>query len=1183
MDSRDEQPMQFAARSGEDGPSLADLWTLIERRMGVCPNFFRQAGPEPAVARGLFHQAEFAYLDAPMPPLFKETLFVSLSRFCEVRYCVARHCALLLGRGYIAGDPDCPPISVEKAVALLEEPLPSDGELSEWLRALEEVPAPLDDWPAFDSEMGRRLRVACAVVFIDPHGREEWVRALRRLLGPARHEWLTLFLAFIRTAHFWTEAHPEITLEQDALELFRGHKRLAELLINERVASREQLREALREREAWLRGQWEALAAALNGEPLEGSLSVLVRTATDALDRGTRAAFYLANVDGTALKPIVGMPPGYAAAFDGFKIGPESLACGLAMYTGEPVITADVMEEPCWEQWRELAERFDFRGCWSFPIHTSAGKFIGTLAFYFRQPREATARDFELASPLTRTAAIIISKNAESDVRIQAEAALRKSEERFRALAAVGSSSVYRMSPDWREMRRLDGAGFLADTEGPTTGWIDAYVPPDERPRVREAIDRAIAAKDGFELEHRVLGADGTVRWVFSRAIPLLDDAGEIAEWFGAATDVTSRVKEDQSFTRLFRASPAPFLIIKPDAPRFTIAEVNDAYLAATMRRREEVLGRGIFEAFPGNPEDATIEGVSILRASIERVLASRQPDAILGLKYDIMRPDGTFEERWWSPVNSPVLDENGEVEAIIHNANDVTEEHRAEAALRKSEERLRLALAAARMGTWRCEVDADRHERDANLNRLLGRPAEPSVSPFADFLSCIHPADRDRVADGFHASVQHGHNLSLEFRVPRPDGTVRWLRDQGDVFGGSEGRYLAGACVDVTDLKEAEDAQRRLAADLSDADRKKDDFIALLAHELRNPLAPIRNGLNVLRLAGADHEALRETRGIMERQITHMVRLIDDLLDVSRINRNKMDLRLSDVTLAEAVSSAVETARPLIDAGGHTLTISVPDRPIHLEADLMRLSQVFSNLLTNSAKYTRHGGKIRLTAERRGGDVAVSVRDDGIGIPPGALKNIFNMFSQIDRSVERTTGGLGIGLALVKGLVEMHGGTVAAASEGEGRGSTFTVTLPIVAMPAAPASTMGSSGHARVRRRVLVVDDSRDGADTLARMLCLMGNDVKIANNGLDAFEAAGEFLPEVVLMDVGMPVLNGLDATRRIREQAWGRGMTIIALTGWGQEGDKERSREAGCDGHLVKPVDIDDLEKLLGTKQG
>jgi CheY-like chemotaxis protein len=335
-----------------------------------------------------------------------------------------------------------------------------------------------------------------------------------------------------------------------------------------------------------------------------------------------------------------------------------------------------------------------------------------------------------------------------------------------------------------------------------------------------------------------------------------------------------------------------------------------------------------------------------------------------------------------------------------------------------------------------------------------------------------------------------------------------------------------------------------------------------------------------VIRLAGGDQSVVTQARGMMERQLGHMVRLIDDLLDVSRISQNKMELRRSRVLLADVVSSAVETARPLIDAEGHELNVSLPQTPVHLDVDLTRLAQVFSNLLTNSAKYTERGGRIWLSAECRGEEVVVSVRDTGIGIPAAALGSIFDMFSQVDRSIERSTGGLGIGLALVKGLVEMHGGTVTASSAGEGRGSTFTVTLPVLADQAGVSAAASDNGQAAGGRgrRVLVVDDNPDGADSLALMLSLLGNDVRTANDGVGAIEAAEQFRPEVILMDVGMPRLNGLDATRRIREQTWGRGMTIIALTGWGQDNDREKSREAGCDGHLVKPVNLPDLEKLL-----
>ncbi len=447
------------------------------------------------------------------------------------------------------------------------------------------------------------------------------------------------------------------------------------------------------------------------------------------------------------------------------------------------------------------------------------------------------------------------------------------------------------------------------------------------------------------------------------------------------------------------------------------------------------------------------------------------------------------------------------------------------------------------------------------------------------DFLDLGYPPE---LAERLQCQIQEVINTKLPLRDETPYTSTVGTRAYEYIFVpvfGADGSVeaVAGSTRDITERKAMEESLR-------DADRKKDEFLALLAHELRNPLAPIRNGLQVIRLS-EDREMRHGAKEMMDRQLSHMVRLIDDLLDVSRISRNKMELRRSRVPLADVVRSAVETARPLIDAGGHELDVALPARPVFLDADLTRLAQVFSNLLTNSAKYTLPGGRIWLGVTLRGGEAVVSVRDTGIGIPAESLGNIFDMFSQVDRSIERSTGGLGIGLALVKGLVEMHGGTVGAASEGQGMGSTFTVTLPVLAdQQKDTRTTMGNGRTASgLKRRILVVDDNRDGADSLAMMLRLTGNKVQTANDGVAAVAKAEAFQPEIILMDVGMPRLNGLDATRKIRARDWGRGMTIIALTGWGQEGDRERSREAGCDGHLVKPVNLEDLQKLLAELKG
>jgi PAS domain S-box-containing protein len=386
----------------------------------------------------------------------------------------------------------------------------------------------------------------------------------------------------------------------------------------------------------------------------------------------------------------------------------------------------------------------------------------------------------------------------------------------------------------------------------------------------------------------------------------------------------------------------------------------------------------------------------------------------------------------------------------------------------------------------------------------------------------------------------------------------------------------------DITVRRQDEEALKKQSERLRQTDRQKDDFLALLAHELRNPLAPLRNGLHVMRLASGDPDAVAQARAMMERQLGHMVRLIDDLLDASRIGRNKMELRRSRVLLSEVVDNAVETARPAIESAGHTLAISLPPGPVFLDADLTRLAQVLSNLLTNSAKYTEHGGQIWLTAERNADEAIVSVRDNGIGIPADALPRVFEMFSQVGRTIERSTGGLGIGLALVKGLVEMHGGTVTAESDGPAMGSNFTVRLPALVSITEPAPAAAPPQDARPSagsgKRILVVDDSRASARTLATVLKLLGHEVRTAYDGIEAVEAAQEFHPEIVLMDVGMPRLNGYDAARRIREQPWAQAAIIIALTGWGREGDRIQSEEAGCNAHLVKPVNLADLQTLL-----
>jgi PAS domain S-box-containing protein len=390
-----------------------------------------------------------------------------------------------------------------------------------------------------------------------------------------------------------------------------------------------------------------------------------------------------------------------------------------------------------------------------------------------------------------------------------------------------------------------------------------------------------------------------------------------------------------------------------------------------------------------------------------------------------------------------------------------------------------------------------------------------------------------------------------------------------------SENRVVAVSKIarDMTQRKQIESALR-------EADRRKDEFLAMLAHELRNPLAPIRNSLHLLRLIDQPDPDVMQVTELIERQVDHMVRLVDDLLEVSRITRGKIELRKEPVEIAAVVRTAVETSRPLIEAAGHQLTLSLPAEPLTLSGDPVRLAQVFANLLNNAAKYTDPGGQISFAIRASEGWIEASVRDTGMGIPPEMLSEVFNLFRQVDRHAERAQGGLGIGLTLVKSLVEMHGGTVEARSAGPGHGAEFLVRLPVdqaewsVNSPREPLVPSLSL----VPKRVLVVDDNRDAAESLGMLLSTLGATVHIAYSGVEALQSLEAQRPNVVLLDIGMPGMDGYEVARRIRQQPGFKDVTLIALTGWGQDKDRHRSRAAGINYHLTKPANVSMLETLL-----
>ncbi len=520
-------------------------------------------------------------------------------------------------------------------------------------------------------------------------------------------------------------------------------------------------------------------------------------------------------------------------------------------------------------------------------------------------------------------------------------------------------------------------------------------------------------------------------------------------------------------------------------------------------------------------------------------------------------------------------------VQTVVGRCWESIERARAARGLKDAAEQLALAFDAGQLGDWSWNASTGAMRFSPRALEIFGHPSPPDMT-WAAMESHLHEDDRPHVRRQAEQAVATGEPFDVEYRVRRSDRDEVWVAAKGRaqyVNGIAIGMF--GILQDITEKKRLEQELRDRATELASADRKKDDFIAMLAHELRNPLAPVLTGLEVMQLSN-DPIVADKARATMHRQLSHMVRLIDDLLDVSRMSRNKLHLQRTEVRLSEIVSHAVDVAAPLIEAAGHRLHVSLPEEPVVLHADLTRLAQVFGNILTNSAKYTDGGGQIWLTAQVQQGHAVVSIRDTGIGIPADALTRIFDMFSQVDRRLERVTGGLGIGLALVKALVESHGGTVAAESAGPGTGSTFTVRLPVVATESAEAAAVagGRVREASSRRRVLLADDNLDAAASMAELLELLGHEVHVAHDGIEAVETAERLRPDLVLMDIGMPRLDGLGATRRLRERPWGRNVTIIALTGWGQKGDRERTRAAGCNGHLVKPVGLAELEKLLAN---
>jgi PAS domain S-box-containing protein len=525
--------------------------------------------------------------------------------------------------------------------------------------------------------------------------------------------------------------------------------------------------------------------------------------------------------------------------------------------------------------------------------------------------------------------------------------------------------------------------------------------------------------------------------------------------------------------------------------------------------------------------------------------------------------------------LRSPVAEIQGAMNAARATADTLAaraeERAHAEALLRESEEKFRTISHAAPAVVWVTDGKGIVFINE-RWTELTGQSTQDALGQ--GWAACVHPEDDQRLRPYRERVRITGEPYEGDIRYRRKDGEYRWHAFRALPSRRADGaiEQWFGVSVDVHDARQAQEALR-------EADRRKDEFLATLAHELRNPLAPIRNALYLLKGRPVEDPTIAGARDMMERQVTHMVRLIDDLLDVSRITRGKLQLRREPVELSRVVEQALETARPHIS---QQLTLTLPGEPIRLDADPVRLSQVLSNLLNNAAKFTPKSGRITVSARLEGSLVVIRVRDTGVGIAPDQLPRLFQMFSQVGSPLERAKGGLGIGLALARSLVELHDGTIEARSEGAGQGSEFIVRLPVFMLPepSAAAPAAGASGYTGVARRILVVDDVEDSATSLAELLRLDGNVVQTAADGLEAVREAESFKPDLVFLDLGLPGLDGFEACRLIRKQPWGKGIVIVAMTGWGQDDDRRRTLDAGFDAHLVKPVHYEAVRALLSS---
>lgn len=761
------------------------------------------------------------------------------------------------------------------------------------------------------------------------------------------------------------------------------------------------------------------------------------------------------------------------------------------------------------------------------------------------------------------------------------EVPLHADEDRSRRALQAAGAGTWEWDPRTGEATgSSEFWSLLGLAAGPCVPSFDAWlssIHPDDRERAARAVQTAAAAGDELTLECRVATADGRTRWLLARGQADRDAEGRPTRYRGIALDITAAREEETAvrerlaeLTKVFDVETVGVMFW--DMTSGVMTGANDTFLRLMGYGRREVEARELTWQRLTPPEY-----MDVSRAEVEKFVATGR---VGPYEKEYFRKDG---RRQWFVFAGSSLGNDTCVEFCV----DISARKRAEAELRDSEEQFRVLTQNLVSGVALIDgrgaflivnrsflrlFDLDENADVLNVNSRDWR--EWHVFDEAGALLDVdeHPV---RKAALTRAAVK---DRLVAVQAPgRADR--KWLLVSAEPIlnAGGEVHRLICTYHDITARKAAEEAVRRANESLAEADRRKDEFIAVLSHELRNPLAPIRYAVPILAAERLSEQATRAL-AIVDRQVEHLTRLVDDLLDVSRITTGKIELRRAHATLASIVSVAVEAASPAISAARHSLDMTIAEEPIWLHADATRIAQVVTNLLTNSAKFTPTGGRITLEGRRDGPRAVIRVRDTGMGIPPAALPNLFEMFRQLHRA-DNLQGGLGIGLALARRLVEMHGGTIAASSGGIGHGAEFTVTLPVADQAAIVESSGQAVTAAGVRRlKVLIVDDNVDLVEMLALVVEAAGHDVRKALDGRSGLSAALSYQPDVALLDLGLPVVNGIEVARELRQHAETAKACLVALTGWGQAEDRERTRAAGFDVHLTKPTRPDELQQLL-----